>query len=271
MPELALTVRADLGDVFATTAFSGPAVLAVLVALVAGIVSFASPCVLPLVPGYLGYLGGLTAQTVPGPSGAVTAPAARTAGRGRLVLGVALFVAGFAAVFVALGVLAGSLGAAVLRWQDPVTRALGVVVVVMGVAFLGGIGFLQRDTRPRRRPPATLWGAPVLGLTFGLGWTPCIGPTLAAVLALSLEGGSAVRGAVLSGAYALGLGLPFVLVAFGVHRSTRLLTWVRRHRLTITRVGGVLLIVIGVALITGLWGRWVQALQGLIVVFQPPV
>lgn len=267
MPQLP-SVPTDIGDVFATTAFSGPAVLGVLVALVAGVVSFASPCVLPLVPGYLGYLGGLTAQTAPS---AATGSAAQAPRRGRLVLGVVLFVAGFAAVFVTLGALAGSLGAAVLRWQDPVTRVLGVVVIVMGVAFLGGIRALQRDTRAHRRSPATLWGAPLLGLTFGLGWTPCIGPTLAAVLALSLEGGSAARGAVLSSAYALGLGLPFVLVALGVPRSARLLAWVRQHRQAITRTGGALLIVVGVALVTGLWGRWIQSLQGLIVVFQPPV
>ncbi|MFS0703275.1 cytochrome c biogenesis CcdA family protein [Cellulomonas sp. 179-A 9B4 NHS] len=262
----------DIGSLFATTAFSGPVVLAVLVAAIAGVVSFASPCVLPLVPGYLGYLGGLTAQSVPTGVPAPDADRDRLVpSRRRLVLGVALFVVGFAAVFVTFGVLAGSLGAALLRWQDPITRILGGVVIVMGVAFLGGLPFLQRDLRSHRRPPATLWGAPILGVTFGLGWTPCIGPTLAAVIALSLEGGSPARGALLSGAYALGLGVPFVLVAAGVQRSSRVLDLVRRHRLAISRAGGAFLILIGLALVTGLWSRWTEALQGAIAVFQPPV
>jgi cytochrome c-type biogenesis protein len=260
---------ADLGSTFATTAFSGPLLLALLVSLVAGAVSFASPCVLPLVPGYLGYLSGLTAQTLQ-PVGAPTS-AASPPRKGRLAIGVTLFVLGFALVFVAFGALAGSLGGALLRWQDPITRVLGVVVIVMGVAFLGGVPFLQREVRVHRRPPATLWGAPLLGVTFGLGWTPCIGPTLAAVMALSLEGGSPARGALLSSAYALGLGLPFVLLALGLQRSTRMLDVVRRHRRTISRVGGALLVLIGLALVTGLWGRWTQALQGLIVIFQPVV
>jgi cytochrome c-type biogenesis protein len=261
---------ADLGSTFATTAFSGPLLLALLVSLVAGAVSFASPCVLPLVPGYLGYLSGLTAQTVQ-PVRAPTGAAPLAPRRGRLALGVTLFVLGFALVFVAFGALAGSLGGALLRWQDPITRVLGVVVIVMGVAFLGGVPFLQREVRVHRRPPATLWGAPLLGVTFGLGWTPCIGPTLAAVMALSLEGGSPARGALLSTAYALGLGLPFVLLAFGLQRSTRMLDVVRRHRRTISRVGGALLVVIGLALVTGLWGRWTQGLQGLVLIFQPVV
>ncbi|WP_282947859.1 cytochrome c biogenesis CcdA family protein [Cellulomonas endometrii] len=267
----ATSAAADVGSLFATTAFSGPLLLALLVSLLAGAVSFASPCVLPLVPGYLGYLSGLTAQSVQ-PVGAPAAPrpAARQ-GRRRLTLGVALFVLGFALVFVTFGALAGSLGAALLRWQDPITRVLGVVVVVMGVAFLGGVPFLQREVRVHRRPPATLWGAPLLGVTFGLGWTPCIGPTLAAVMALSLDGGSATRGALLSTAYAIGLGMPFVLLALGLDRSTRLLEVVRRRRRTISRIGGTMLVLIGVALVTGLWGRWAQSLQGLILIFQPVV
>ncbi|GEL46975.1 cytochrome C biogenesis protein CcdA [Cellulomonas hominis] len=267
-----LAAAADVGSAFATTAFSGPLLLALLVSLVAGAVSFASPCVLPLVPGYLGFLSGLTAQTVqPARAVAGRRPAPPAPGRGRLTLGVALFVLGFALVFVALGALAGSLGGALLRWQDPITRALGVVVIVMGVAFLGGVPFLQREVRVHRRPPATLWGAPVLGVTFGLGWTPCIGPTLAAVMALSLDGGSPARGAVLSAAYALGLGLPFVLLALGLQRSSRLLDIVRRRRRAISVVGGTMLVLIGIALVTGLWGRWAQSLQGLILIFQPVV
>lgn len=259
----------DIGALFATTAFSGPLALAVLVSLVAGVVSFTSPCVLPLVPGYLGYLGGLTAQTLP--RGNAPPRTEARARRGRVAGGVLLFVAGFTAVFVSFGALAGSLGGALARWQDPISRALGVVVIVLGVAFLGGVPFLQREARVHRRPPATLWGAPLLGITFGLGWTPCIGPTLAAVLTLSLDGGSAGRGALLSGAYALGLGLPFVLLAVGLHRSDRVLRLLRRHRLAVSRFGGGLLILVGLALVSGFWGRLTQGLQGLIAVFQPPV
>ncbi|NUU17014.1 cytochrome c biogenesis protein CcdA [Cellulomonas humilata] len=270
MTSLSLAVT-SIGDTFAAAAFSGPTLLALLVAAVAEIASFASPCVLPLVPGYLGFLGGLTAQSVPGTCLDADDRADQTAGRRRLVLGVALFVAGFAAVFIAFGVLAGSLGSVLLRWQDPLARVLGGLVIVMGVAFLGGVPFLQREARLHHRPRATLWGAPVLGITFGLGWTPCIGPTLAAVMALSLETGSASRGALLSGAYAVGLGLPFVLVAVSVHRSSRLLAWIRRRRLAIARTGGAVLVLVGLALVTGLWGEWTQSLQGLVASFQPAV
>ncbi|WP_396134611.1 cytochrome c biogenesis CcdA family protein [Cellulomonas sp. ATA003] len=260
-----------IGADFATTAFSGSMLLAVPVALVAGLVSFASPCVLPLVPGYLGYLGGMSGaalgQTGLG-RGTRTAPAA---GRGRLLAGVALFVAGFTAVFVVLGTLAGSVGALLGQWEDPLTRVLGVVVVLMGLAFLGFVPFLQRDTRLHVSPAAGLWGAPVLGVVFGLGWAPCIGPTLAAVIALSLDGGSPARGAALSVAYCLGLGLPFLAIALGLGRSAAALAFLRRHRLVISRIGGGLLIVIGLALVTGLWGTWTQSLQGLIAGFRPVV
>ncbi|GAA2720179.1 cytochrome c biogenesis CcdA family protein [Cellulomonas aerilata] len=262
---------ADVGSQFATTAFSGSMLLAVPVALLAGLVSFASPCVLPLVPGYLGYLGGMSGASV-GQSGLGRDGSARaTASRSRLLAGVALFVAGFTLVFVAVGTLAGSLGALLGRWEDPLTRVLGVVVVLMGLAFLGFVPFLQQERRLHVSPAAGLWGAPVLGVVFGLGWAPCIGPTLAAVLALSLEDGSAARGATLSVAYCLGLGLPFLAIALGMQRSSAALTFLRRHRPAITRLGGGLLILIGLALVTGLWGAWTQSLQGLVAGFRPVV
>jgi cytochrome c-type biogenesis protein len=256
----------DLGTAFGTVAFSGSMLLAVPVALIAGVVSFASPCVLPLVPGYLGYLGGMTGAALGQPAAGRAgdrAPGGR-GGRGRLLVGVALFVAGFTAVFVTLGALAGSIGGLLLRWQDPISRVLGVGVIVMGVAFMGLVPFLQRDRRVHARPMAGLWGAPVLGVVFGLGWAPCIGPTLAAVIALSLDGGTAGRGAVLSIAYSIGLGLPFVMIALGLHRSARGLEFLRRRRLVIMRLGGAMLVVIGLALVTGLWGAWTQSLQGFI-------
>ncbi|MBO9555411.1 cytochrome c biogenesis protein CcdA [Cellulomonas sp.] len=241
--------------------------LAVPVALLAGLVSFASPCVLPLVPGYLGYLGGMAGSAASGPSRASgtggTATVVRTApARSRVLAGVALFVAGFTAVFVVYGVLAGSLGSALHRWQDPVTRVLGVVVILMGLSFLGLVPFLQNERRLHLAPRAGLWGAPLLGVTFGLGWTPCIGPTLAAILTLSLGDGSALRGGLLAVAFCVGLGLPFLLVALGVESSTRMLGFLRRHRLAMMRFGGAMLVVLGVALVTGVWNDWASWLQG---------
>ncbi len=254
------------GDAFGRIVTSGSMLLAVPVALLAGLVSFASPCVLPLVPGYLGYLGGMAGSTS-GPSRASgtggTATAVRTApARSRVLAGVALFVAGFTAVFVVYGVLAGSLGSTLHRWQDPVTRVLGVVVVVMGLSFLGLVPFLQNERRLHLAPRAGLWGAPLLGVTFGVGWTPCIGPTLAAILTLSLGDGSALRGGLLAVAFCVGLGLPFLLVALGVESSTRMLGFLRRHRLAMMRFGGAMLVVLGLALVTGVWNDWAAWLQG---------
>ncbi|WP_459349114.1 cytochrome c biogenesis CcdA family protein [Cellulomonas olei] len=265
---------------------------AVPVALLAGLVSFASPCVLPLVPAYVGYLGGMSAATAPRPAPAPRAVATAAGpapldlaahlpaqpalagtpappSRSRVVLGVLLFVAGFTAVFLAYGSLAGTLGSFLLRWQDPLSRVLGVLTVVMGLAFLGLLPFLQQDRRTLVAPRAGLWGAPVLGVTFGIGWTPCIGPTLAAILLLSLDGGSPGRGALLALAFCAGLGLPFVAVALGLQRSRRALDWLARHRLAIMRVGGGLLILLGVALVTGLWSAWASWLQGLLTGAQP--
>lgn len=286
-------IAADVGDAFAQTAASGSLLAAVPVALLAGLVSFASPCVLPLVPAYVGYLGGMSAATAPRPAPAPRAVAtaagpapldlaahlpaqpalagtpAPPPSRSRVVLGVLLFVAGFTAVFLAYGSLAGTLGSFLLRWQDPLSRVLGVLTVVMGLAFLGLLPFLQQDRRTLVAPRAGLWGAPVLGVTFGIGWTPCIGPTLAAILLLSLDGGSPGRGALLALAFCAGLGLPFVAVALGLQRSRRALDWLARHRLAIMRVGGGLLILLGVALVTGLWSAWASWLQGLLTGAQP--
>ena len=255
---------ADAGDAFGQTVISGSLLLAVPVALIAGLVSFASPCVLPLVPAYVGYLGGMTgsAQSVfsEGDTLVKTAPA-----RSRVLLGVALFVAGFTVVFVALAVLAGSLGGLLVEYQVPITRVLGVVVIVLGLGFLGLIPFLQNEKRVHLAPRAGLWGAPLLGVTFGLGWVPCIGPTLAAILTLSLDGGSAGRGALLAVAFCLGLGLPFLLVALFVDRSAGALGFLRRHRLAIMRFGGAMLVILGIALVTGVWGTWSSWLQGVLV------
>lgn len=258
-------ILTSLGDAAQQTVLSGSMLLAVPVALLAGLVSFASPCVLPLVPGYLGYVTGMAGTGSGGPR------SLDEVGRGRMLAGVLLFVAGFTLVFVVLGVLAGSLGVALNRWSDVVSRVLGVVVVVMGLVFVGWVPFAQRERRLRLAPSAGLWGAPLLGVVFGLGWAPCIGPTLVAVYTLALDEASAGRGAVLSVAYCLGLGLPFVLIALGFERSARALSVLRRHRVALVRTGGVVLVLVGLALVTGLWGTWTQSLQGLIGGFETVV
>jgi len=253
---------------FQETVLSGSLLAALPVAVLAGAVSFASPCVLPLVPGYVGYLGGMTGTLGQGPGGSArggTATATRTStGQGRLLLGVLLFVLGFSAVFVLLGVVFGALGVALAPWLDVITRVLGVVVILMGLAFMGAVPFLQRERRLHVSPRAGLWGAPVLGVVFGLGWAPCIGPTLSAVLLLSLDGGDPARGALLAAAYCLGLGLPFVVIALLYSRTTRATAFLRRHRLTIMRIGGGLLVLVGLALVTGLWGHFAGWVQGLV-------
>lgn len=247
----------DVVEFFTSTVLSGPMVAAIAVALVAGVASFASPCVLPLVPGYVGYLGGMAG------SGARS----QKPDTARVLWGTVLFVLGFTAVFVLLGIVFAAAGAAFARYADIVMRVLGVLVIVMGLAFVGHIPFLQKDTRITMSPRFGLWGAPLLGVTFGLGWSPCIGPTLAAVLTLSFGGADPARGAFLALAYCLGLGVPFVVLALAFTRSTRALDFMRRHRAAITRTGGVVLIAVGVLLVTGLWGEITGWMQGWIASF----
>lgn len=241
---------AHFGSGFADTVLSGSLAAAIPVALLAGLISFASPCVVPLVPGYLGYLSGMAG------AGGTT-----RGSRPRLLAGVALFVAGFGAVFVVLGVAFASLGARIDSQLDILMRVLGVLVVVLGFAFLGAMPFMQRERRVHLSPRAGLWGAPLLGITFGLGWTPCIGPTLGAVLALSLTEATATRGVILAVAYTLGLGVPFLAIALWAERSRTALAWLRRHRLALMRIGGGLLVVLGLLLVTGLWGAITTRLQ----------
>ncbi|GGO69939.1 cytochrome c biogenesis CcdA family protein [Nonomuraea cavernae] len=234
---------------------SGSLLLAVPIAVLAGVVSFLSPCVLPLVPGYLSYVTGMSADPR----------------RGRLVLGTTLFVAGFAVVFVLSGALFGGLGSVMLGNAEIITRVLGVLTILLGLAFLGVLPGLMRDVRIHRVPSAGLAGAPLLGVVFGLGWTPCIGPTLAVVLTLGLNEGSASRGALLAVAYSLGLGLPFVIAAFAYSRALRTFRAVRRHSRLITRIGGGMMVAVGVMLVTGLWGEIIATMQGLIGTFRPVI
>jgi len=263
-----------IADTVQQTVLSGSMLLAVPLAALAGLVSFASPCVLPLVPGYLGYVTGMAGTAAAPRDRAPTTGGATTLAqvpRTRMVAGVGLFISGFTVVFVAFGVLAGTLGAALASWADVLTRVLGGVVVLMGLVFLGWVPLAQRELRLHLAPSAGLWGAPLLGVVFGLGWAPCIGPTLVAVYTLALDEASAARGAALSVAYCVGLGLPFLLIALGFERSARALGFLRRHRVAVTRIGGGLLVLVGLALVSGVWGAWTGALQGWVTGFEPVV
>jgi cytochrome c-type biogenesis protein len=256
-PALAATVGPALaaGNAFADAVLSGSMLLALPVALLAGLVSFASPCVLPLVPGYLGYVTGLTGVDL------------EQQKRGRMFAGIALFVLGFSVVFMAYGTLFGQLGAWLRVSQDWLIQLLGIVVILLGIVFLGGFALFQRESRLHARVPAGLWGAPLLGMTFGLGWAPCIGPTLGAVqlLAISGDDASALRGAVLTFVYCLGLGLPFLFIALGIRRGMGALRFFRRNRLVLQRSGGGLLILVGGLMVTGIWNSWITSIQDLLV------
>ena len=246
-------VPAGVGSTFYDVAWSGSLVLAVPVAVLAGALSFFSPCVLPLVPGYLSYVTGMTGTQLASPD------ARRTR---RTVLGVALFILGFTVWFVSLGAAFGFVGVRVAEHRVLLQRVLGVVVIVMGLAFAGAFRSLQRDIRVHRVPAVGLAAAPLLGVLFGVGWTPCIGPTLAAVLTLSaVDNGGAGRGALLTAVYSVGLGLPFLGVAAFFGRVAGALRWFRRHGLGVARFGGAMLVVVGLLLVSGLWNEAVTQLQ----------
>ena len=247
--------------------FDGALWAGVLIAALAGFVSFASTCVLPLVPGYFGYLGSAVAPVEPS-----FAPArGTTAQRRRLLLGVLLFIAGFSIVFVTVTVLGGVFGQVFLAYADIATRILGVVVIVMGLAFVGVFRKMQRTVRPRFRSRLGLAGAPLLGLALGIGWTPCIGPTLAAIISVSWNLGDPVRAGLLGVAYSLGLGIPFLLLALGLGWATRSMSFLRRHIRAINIAGGVVLVVLGLLMVSGLWTRLMSSLQGVMANVQLPL
>jgi len=242
----------SLGDII----FQGPLLLALPIALAAGFVAFASPCVLPLVPGYLGYVSGVTG--VNGVAGATTRP------KLRLVIGVVLFILGFSSVFIAFSIVFASVGLLLVPWIDLILRFAGVLIILMGFVFIGQVTFLQRTLKIPLAHANGLIGAPLLGVVFGLGWAPCIGPTLIAVNTLALTVGDIPRAVILAGAYCLGLGVPFLLIALGLGWVTQGVGWLKRHLRTLNIAGGVVLMAIGTAMVFGLWQIWMSSLQAVI-------
>ncbi|WP_073480159.1 cytochrome c biogenesis CcdA family protein [Streptoalloteichus hindustanus] len=238
-------------------------------AMLAGAVSFASPCVVPLVPGYLAYLSGVVGADAP-PVGVDEPPAK---GRWRVAGAAALFVAGFSAVFTVIMVGVVGLSDALLGNMELLQRIGGVVTILMGLVFVGLVPALQKDVRSHRVPRMGLAGAPVLGALFGLGWTPCMGPMLSGVvtMAAGTSGGNLARGVALVLAYCLGLGLPFVVLALGARWALRATGWLRRHGRHVQIAGGVLLVVVGVLLVTGMWADLVALLRKPIEGFETPI
>jgi cytochrome c-type biogenesis protein len=283
--------------VFAQVAESGPLLAAIAVSALAGLVSFLSPCILPLVPAYLSYVTGLGGADLDaalgtdpagrpvvgaeaGTHGAVGAgtPGSTSAGiatsgiaaltrrrvRGRVTAGVALFVIGFTVVFVLISLAASTLGRTLLLRQREIEVVAGLFIILLGAAFLGLVPGLQREWRIRQLPATGLAGAPLLGAVFALSWTPCLSPTLAAVLGLAAVEGSAGRGAVLATAYGLGLGLPFLLFGLGFRRLLGMFAVIRRHSVWVTRIGGVMLVLLGLALVTGTWTEFINWLRATV-------
>ena len=254
----------SIGGWFEETALTGSILMAIPVALIAGAVSFFSPCVLPLLPGYLSYVTGL--------SGADIVERGSAGVRGRMLTGSLLFVLGFSVVFVAVGGAFGQIGFWLTDHQATLTKVLGLMTVVLGLVFAGIVPWLQRDVRVHSVPAVGVTAAPMLGVLFGLGWTPCIGPTLGAVLSLGgAFGANPSRSALLAFVYCLGLGIPFILAAVGFRRMMGAVAFVRRHQLWVMRLGGAMLVTVGLLMLTGVWADMIASMQGWIGGFETAV
>lgn len=250
----------SFGADIAQLAASGPILLALLAAAAAGLVSFASPCVVPLVPGYMSYLASVVGTDMELRDGEAVVSCK---GRWRVAGAALLFVAGFTLIFVlATATIFGAISALTLN-QELLQRIGGLITVVMGLAFLGLIPALDRDTRMQPKKLSTWLGAPLLGGIFALGWTPCLGPTLAAIISVSAgtAGSTAARGVALIIAYCIGLGLPFVVVALGSAKAMQGVGWLRRHSRAIQIVGGITLIIVGLALVSGYWALFINVVR----------
>ena len=239
-------------DFFVEQIFSGFLVTAFPFAFIAGLISFLSPCVLPLVPGYLSFAAGFSVS------------------RGKVLLGSFLFVLGFSAVFVSFGAIFGGLGNTLSANEEIISRILGVVTIFLGFIFYGRFPF-SPTIRPKMRTTGGLLGAPLLGVLFGIGWTPCIGPALAAVQTLAFQESSATRGAVLSFGYCLGLGLPFILSGLSIDKSAKLRSIIYRRGDIISKIGGIFLITLGLLQVLGLWGQLMNSMRSLISDFIPVI
>lgn len=248
-----------MGDWFAINAAGGSLLVAVPIAIIAGLVSFFSPCLVPLLPGYMSYVSGLAGADL------------QAERRGRVLAGASLFVLGFSAVFISYGALFGAIGLRLIEYQTQINIVLGLLTIAMGFVFMGYIPFAQKDLRVHAVPKVGVAAAPLLGVMFGVGWTPCLGPTLAAVLTLATNSADAGRGSLLTLFYCLGLGLPFIAAAVGYRRMLGTLGWVRRNHLLVSRFGGILMIIVGVLLLTGLWQQMITELQRYALNYVAPI
>ena len=239
-------------DFFVEQIMSGFLITALPVAFIAGVISFLSPCILPLVPGYLSFAAGFSAS------------------RGKVFLGSVLFVLGFSVVFVSFGAIFGGLGNQLVANEGLISIVLGVITIFLGFVFLGKFPFAP-TFRPTMKTTGGLIGAPILGFLFGVGWTPCIGPALAAVQTLAFQESSAARGALLSVGYCFGLGLPFIASGVFLDRSEKLRKYLVKRGDLITKIGGVFLIALGLLQVTGFWGQLMNSLRSLISDFIPVV
>ena len=239
-------------EFFVDQIFTGSLIAAFPFALIAGVISFLSPCVLPLVPGYLSFAAGFSVS------------------RGKVLLGSLLFVLGFSLVFISFGALFGGLGNQLSANEEIISRILGLITIFLGFIFYGKFPF-SPTIRPKMRTTGGLLGAPLLGILFGIGWTPCIGPALAAVQTLAFQEASAVRGAVLSFGYCLGLGLPFILSGLSLDKSAKLRSIIYRRGDVISKVGGIFLIIIGLLQVLGIWSQLMNSLRSVISDFVPVI